>query len=180
MSLYNPKEHHRRSIRLKGYDYSQAGAYFVTIVTQGRVFLFGEILDGEMHLNDAGKMVEKTWLSMPERFPSVALVAFVVMPNHFHGDLIITDVGINRVGINRAGINPAPTLGQMIGAFKSLTTHEYIQGVKTLGWPAFEKRIWQRNYYEHIIRHEADADRIERYIASNPTHWDDDSENPSR
>ena len=73
----------------------------------------------------------------------------------------------------------APTLGQIIGAFKSITTHEYIQGVKILGWHAFENRIWQRNYYEHIIRNEADADRIERYIDSNPARWNDDNENPS-
>ena len=82
----------------------------------------------------------------------------------------------------RAGMNPAPTtvtLGQIIGAFKSITTHEYIQGVKSFGWPAFEKRIWQRDYYEHIIRSEADANRIYLYIESNPTQWADDIENPA-
>ena len=166
-SKYDSNKHHRRSIHLKEYDYSQPGAYFVTIVTQGRLPLFGKIVDGEMRLNEVGRMVEKVWLSMPERFPSVALGAFVVMPNHFHGDLII--IGENSI-----------TLGQIIGAFKSITTHEYILGVKNLGWPAFEKRIWQRNYYEHIIRNEAEADRIEGYIESNPARWNDDAENPSR
>ena len=181
---YDPQKHpfddtqgkRRKSIRLQGYDYSQAGVYFVTIVTQGRTSLFGEIVDGEMRLNEAGKMVEKIWLSIPERFPSVELGAYMVMPNHFHGDLIILESG----AIKGAGMNPAPTrptLGQIIGAFKSITTHEYIQGVKKLGWPAFDKRIWQRNYYEHIIRNMEETDRIERYIESNPKRWADDDEN---
>lgn len=86
---YNPQIHHRRSIRLKGYDYSQNGAYFVTICVQNRKFLFGKIRNGEMILNDAGKMIEKYWREIPKKYPNVILDAFVIMPNHMHGILII-------------------------------------------------------------------------------------------
>ena len=86
---YDPNLHHRRSIRLKGYDYSQAGAYFITIVTQGRLCLFGDVVDGEMHLNNAGKMVRRIWDGMPNRFPSIEMDEFVVMPNHVHGVIVL-------------------------------------------------------------------------------------------
>jgi putative transposase len=214
---FDPQKHHRRSIRLQGYHYSQAGAYYVTIVAQGRTSLFGEIVNEEMILSPAGLMVQTTWQSMPERFPRIDLGAFTVMPNHFHAIVIIntsvdkdaplanvgaglvpapvgSDIHLANVGTGpvsasndtflppttRAGTRPAPTVGQIIGAFKSITTHEYIQGVNCLGWPPFDKRLWQRNYYEHIIRTVDDAQHIEQYIASNPTTWKDDTENPHR
>ncbi|MGC8825313.1 MAG: hypothetical protein ACP5PZ_12105 [Bacteroidales bacterium] len=91
MNQYNPNHHHRRSIRLRGFDYSQQGAYFVTIVTQNRAHLFGNVVDGEMKLNDAGKIIQKCWLEIPEHFPNVVLHAFVIMPNHVHGILFLTD-----------------------------------------------------------------------------------------
>jgi putative transposase len=168
------------------------GAYFVTIVAQGRESFFGKIVDGEMVLNDAGKMVVAIWESMVKRFPNIELGAFVVMPNHFHTIVIINDVIVG------AGLVPAPvggadqkgattrvaptenvvTLGNIIGAFKSITTHEYITGVDEKDWARFYKRLWQRNYYEHIIRNEREMDAIWRYIESNPARWDEDEENP--
>jgi REP element-mobilizing transposase RayT len=162
---FDPKIHHRRSIRLPGYDYSKAGAYFVTIVAQGRESFFGKIVDGTVVLNDAGQMVVAIWESMCERFPNINLGAFVVMPNHFHAIVIIRDVTVGA-GLNtrngyvpapvrnaeregaatRAAPTKSPTLGSVIGAFKSITTHEYIIGVDEKGWPQFNKRLWQRNY----------------------------------
>lgn len=172
-----PKRPQRKSIRLKEYDYSQPGAYFITLVTQGRICRFGEIENGEMILNAAGEMVQEQWLALPKRFPMIELGAFVVMSNHGHGNIIINE-NVNRaVG---AGLVPtrAPTLGDIVGAFKSITTVEYIRGVKKMGWPRFEKRLWQRNYYEHIIRDQKDWERIHLYIEANPSRWNDDHENP--
>ncbi len=245
---FDPERHRRRSMRLKGYDYSQAGAYFVTICTQGRACLFGEVVDGEMRLNDAGRMVVAEWERLPALFPNVVLDAFVVMPNHIHGIVILTDPaddatdGATAIGATISGATtggaatggattggattrvapttagddatpvgaglvpalstmarddatpvgaglvpapstpalstPAPTLGDVIGAFKSRVTVEYTRGVKTLGWTPFDKRLWQRNYYEHIIRNEEALNRIRRYIVENPIRWAFDRENP--
>jgi len=300
---FDPERHRRRSMRLKGYDYSQAGAYFVTICTQGRACLFGEVVDGEMRLNDAGRMVVAEWERLPALFPNVVLDAFVVMPNHIHGIVILTDPaddatdGATAIGATISGATtggaatggattrvapttagddatpvgaglvpalstmarddadpvgadlvpapsvpvpstpaqsvpapsvpapstpaqsvpapsvpapsmpapstpaqsvpapsvpapsmpapstpalstPAPTLGDVIGAFKSRVTVEYIRGVKTFGWTPFDRRLWQRNYHEHIIRNEEALNRIRRYIVENPIRWAFDRENP--
>ena len=199
---FNLERHHRRSIRLKGYDYSQPGAYFVTIGTQDRACLFGDVVDGEMRLNDAGRLVVAEWERIPERFPHIALDAFIVMPNHIHGILVITQhVGAglvpaqdgattrvaptnaqNGVGVTTFGATTrvAPTVGDVVGAFKSRVTVEYIRRVKTSGWPPFRGRLWQRNYYERIIRDEESLNRIREYIASNPLRWHLDRENPLR
>ena len=303
---YDPTRHHRRSIRLKGYDYSQAGAYFITICTQDRACLFGKVVNGEMRLNDAGRMVLAEWNMLPERFPHVVLDAFVVMPNHVHGIVVITNpatddtattaptiVGTGLVPVPNAGtmgavpnagamgaapnagtmgaapnagtmgaapnagtmgaapnagtmgavpnagtmgaapndgmmgavpddgativgtglvpvpddgattrVAPtaativgtdlvpvpddgattrvAPTVGDIVGAFKSRVTVEYIRGVKTSGWPPFRGRLWQRNYYEHIIRNERALNAIRQYIIENPRRWQMDRENEAR
>jgi putative transposase len=194
---------HRKSIRLKGYDYSQAGAYFVTVVCQNRAPLFGEIIDGEMVLNDAGKMVVTEWEAIVGRFPNVELGIYVVMPNHFHAIVMIRDAtsvgaglvpapvtseenipfngmnpGEDRAAIKAAPTGNLPTLGQILGAFKSITTHAYIHGVDEKGWPQFDKRLWQRNYYERIIRNDREMDAIWRYIEANPATWATDEENP--
>lgn len=162
--MFDPEKHHRRSIRLKGYDYAQAGAYFVTIVAQGRQSFFGKITGAEMFPHDAGRMIITVWVSLPERFINIELGAFIVMPNHFHAILYIVGTGFipalhgrdssmaDVADATGATLVVAPTVGQIIGAFKSITTHEYIKGVDGLGWPRFDKRLWQRNYYEHIIR----------------------------
>jgi putative transposase len=226
---YDPTRHHRRSIRLKGYDYSQAGAYFITICTQDRACLFGKVVNGEMQLNDAGRMVLAEWNMLPERFPHVVLDAFVVMPNHVHGIVVITNpapddtatkaptiVGAGLVSApndgpmgaapndgpmgaapndgpmsapndgattrttTRTTTRVAPTVGDIVGAFKSRVTVEYIRGVKTSGWPPFRGRLWQRNYYEHIIRNERALNAIRQYIIENPRRWQMDRENEAR
>ena len=206
---FDPKIHHRRSIRLKGYDYRQAGGYFVTLVTQGREMLFGDVVNGEMILNPAGEMIVRWWLELPNKFPNVNVDIFMPMPNHFHGNIFILDstVGadlrvdpgiINNPAsaeifpVNGGGYvdpplrrpafesRPNAPLSQMIQWFKTMTTNEYIRGVKQLGWKPFNGRVWQRNYYEHIIRNETELDRITRYIESNPARWTDDSENPAQ
>ena len=174
---FDPQKPHRHSIRLKEYDYSQAGAYYVTIDVQNRVCLFGEIVNCEMILNEAGKMVNEQWDALLERFPNIEFDVYQVMPNHFHGIIVVTEnVDTQNVVVQ----NKKPTLGDIIGAFKSITTHEYILGVDNKNWPQFYKRLWQRNYYEHVIRDEADLNRIRDYIQSNPANWDEDEENPNR
>jgi REP element-mobilizing transposase RayT len=153
---YNPN-HRRRSIRLKGYNYSQDGLYFITITIQHNQCLFGEITDGQMSLNAAGEMVSDKWKKLPERFPNIELHEFVVMPNHFHGIFEIV------------GTPVAPTtVGKMMDAFKSITTVEYIRGVQLSDWLPFDGKLWQRNYYEHIIRNERSYQNIAEYIINNP------------
>lgn len=183
---YNPKIHRRRSLRLKGYDYTQVGAYFVTIVTHGRLCLFGEIVGKEMRLNEAGEMVCRFWEVLPQRFPAIEMDMFVVMPNHLHGIVVIKNRATTRVaptnqnldrGVenaptvpNRTTARVAPTeiidggvdasatdrfaLGDVIGAYKSLSAVEYTRGVKKMKWSPFHKRLWQWNYYEHVVRHD--------------------------
>jgi len=164
---FDPEKHHRHSIRLKKYDYSQAGAYFVTIDVQNREHLFGNIANGEMVLNDAGKMIDDQWNALRERFPFVDLDIYQIMPDHFHGIIVI--VGATLV-VALDGGKPS-TLGDIIGAFKSITTNEYIKGVEIQHWQGFSKRLWQRNYYEHVIRDENDLERIRKYIQLNPSNW---------
>lgn len=182
--------HNRRSIRLKGYDYSQQGLYFITICCQNRACLFGDISNGEMVLNDAGKMISTEWLALKKRFPNIELHEYIIMPNHFHGILEI--VGASLVGVHNndcpnvkpndnntngqpQGIVPTrKTVGDMMDAFKSITSVEYIRGVKTRNWKRFNKKLWQRNYWEHIIRNEQSLDRIAAYIIDNPQKWTGD------
>ncbi len=204
---FNPNIHNRKSIRLKGYDYSQTGLYFITICVQNRLCLFGEIIDGEMKLNDAGKMVDHEWMKLPERFKNIHLHEYVVMPNHFHAILEIVgnvvgatlvvaqnDGALNPVTVSCVdtdvitnigqpqGIAPtdvptekSKTIGDIVGAFQSIVTVEYIRGVKTMNWKPFNRKLWQRNYWEHIIRNENDYQRISKYIINNPRNWNNDS-----
>lgn len=179
---YDPHESHRRSIRLRDYDYTQAGAYFVTICTQGRVCLFGAVVDGEMELNDAGRMVGRWWGELMTKFPSVALDDCVVMPNHVHGIVIIVgaDLGVcpDTPVAEAKGAHTGAPLPRIVQWFKTMTTNEYIRGVKQRGWAPFHGRLWQRNYYEHVIRSEDGLDRIRQYILDNPAKWPEDSDNP--
>ena len=175
----------RKSIRLPGYDYSRAGAYFVSICTKEQKCLFGEIVNQEMVLNDAGQMVTNVWHELPQRFSNIELIEYVIMPTHIHGILGI--VGVPLVGTRktmsdspgRADTRPAPTgLGDIIGAFKSITTNEYIRGVKQHWWAPFPGKLWQRNYYEHVVRNEKELTRIREYIINNPAQWNIDKDNP--
>jgi len=196
----------RRSIRLKGYDYSHEGAYFVTWVTQERLCLFGQVVDEVMNLSDAGRRVTDGWESLPGRFQNLDLDSFVIMPNHVHGIIVLSGRETERAidGTGRATTRVAPTvldgfemndrtdkpagaplvgaqasLGDAIGAFKSMTNVEYIRGVRSKGWPTFPGKIWQRNYYEHIVRNEESLSRIRDYITNNPREWLNDENNPS-
>lgn len=193
----NNQKHNRRSIRLKGYDYSQAGAYFVTICTQNRDCLFGEIIEGEMVLNDAGKMVQTIWDQIPPHYPGIGIDAFIAMPNHIHGIVIVGAATGGRPGSGNydsvhgqhghgqhghgqpQGVAPTLSLADVVHRYKTMTTKRYTDGVKKHGWPPFPKRIWQRNYYEHIIRNENDYDRIYEYIQNNPVKWELDSLHPA-
>ena len=184
---HNPDLRYRRSNRLPSFDYTQAGAYFVTIVAQGRASFFGVVSSEEMRLNKAGRMAYRTWESLSARFSSIDINLFVVMPNHLHGIVVIRQqavgaplVGARRsvAGDSRATTRVAPTLGDVIGASKSLTTVEYARGVRSMNWPRFHKRLWQRNYYEHVIRDSESLEGIRQYILDNPGQWSLDPENP--
>ena len=172
---YDPARHHRRSIRLRGYDYSQAGAYFVTVCVQGREPLFGDVVDGEMRLNNAGQMVAQCWHELPAHFPHLELDEFVVMPNHMHGIIIVGAPFMAPYGpgaVNQGAINRAPTgLGEIVRSFKALAARR----IRQAGVTAF---AWQRNYYEHIIRDEEPLNRIREYIVNNPLQWALERENP--
>ena len=158
-------------------------AYFVTIVAQGRASFFGVVSGEEMRLNEAGRMAYRTWESLPLRFSGIDIDLFVVMPNHLHGIVVIREqpVGAPLVGARRSvpSDSKATTLGDVIGAYKSLTTLEYVRGVRTMNWPPFQKRLWQRNYYEHVVRDSESLDGIRQYILDNPTQWSLDPENPN-
>jgi putative transposase len=184
---YNPDKHHRRSIRLRGYDYSRPGAYFITICVQNKESLFGDVLDGEMQLNDAGRMVQTCWGQLPQQFPTLELGAYVVMPNHFHVIATLVEApAVSAKGTlvaarsaSRRGAEGSPTIGDIIGAFKSITTNAYIRGVDRSGWPPFDRRLWQHSYWEHIIRDETECDRIRGYIQTNPARWSVDQLHPA-
>jgi len=177
---YDAERHHRRSIRLTDYDYSQSGGYFVTVVTQGRACLFGEIVNETIKLNEAGHMVERWWFELKHKFPTVETDEFVVMPNHFHGIVVIAVGADLRVGPHaaRPGTHVGVPLPSVVQWFKTMTTNEYICGIKTLRWVPFHGRLWQRNYYEHIIRNEESLPRVRQYITDNPVRWPYDRENP--
>lgn len=180
----DPTRHHRWSIRLQGYDYSQAGAYFVTICAQDRVHLFGAVVDGEMLLNDAGRAVEGCWGDIPAHFPNVELDAFVVMPNHVHGIIVITEgvVGAENV-LCRQGVSSGRAENVPPRQSLSRTLGSVVRGVK-IGvklWFRANMRVstvWQRNFYEHVIRNDKSRDHIREYIANNPARWLFDRENP--
>ena len=123
-----------------------------------------------------GRWSARVWDGMPDRFPFIEMDEFVVMPNHVHGVIIIRQPSTTTGATTRV----APTLGGVVGAFKSLTTVEYGRGVGETDWPRFDKHLWQRNFYERIIRNESELGRVREYIANNPMNWEFDRENPSR
>jgi putative transposase len=225
--MYARERHHRRSIRWAGYDYAQAGAYFVTVCVQERGCLFGDVVESEMRLNDAGCMVRAAWDEMADHYPGVQTDAFVVMPNHVHAIIVLggptagaavgagpcacpnagqsygetaqppagtgqplsqigQPQGVAPTGAGRScgetgqpqGVACTLSLGDVVHRFKTLTTKRYADGVKQHGWPAFTGRLWQRNYYEHVIRDERSLNRIRQYITDNPASWMLDRENP--
>ena len=162
---YDPKIHHRRSIRLQQYDYSQEGYYFVTICTKNHQCYFGKIVDGGIILNDAGTIVQQCWNDLPNHYGNCILDVFLIMPDHVHGIVIID----NAIGVG-AGLKPAPTNGYL----KRHGLFEIIRGFKTFSARKINVSQnlfhfqWQRNYYEHIIRNEKALYKIRQYIRNNP------------
>ena len=195
----------RQSVRLHHYNYSREGSYFITICTQDRECLFGEIVDGEMVLNKFGEIVQQTWIGLPKRFRNMELDHFVIMPNHFHGIVSIVDKGwgtarrvltdshmnsnvgagsprppryntpceTTRMGAETAPLRPN-TLGQTVAYFKYQSTKRINEIRQTPG-----QSLWQRNYYEHVIRSEEDLLETRQYIQDNPIQWALDPENVS-
>jgi REP element-mobilizing transposase RayT len=192
---YDPRKHHRRSIRLKGYDYASPGWYYLTISTYEGEFLFGEIVRDQMHLSEIGAIVEECWNEIPHHFPYASLDVSRVMPNHLHGIIIIGGEARARRGVPvhsppRAAAfgKPVPgSLATMVGLFKQGVTRRVRARHATVraGNAAVRARhgvplhIWHENYYEHVIRNERELDRIREYIRTNPLRWRYDVENPA-
>jgi len=171
---YDPKRRSRRSLRLPGYDYTESGAYFIIVVAHGRECLFGQMVNEAMLRTDAGHVVQAVWDRLPAHYPHVRLDAFVIMPNHVHGVLIL---GSDSVG---AGLKPAPTerrygLPEIVRGFKTFSARRINECRNAPG-----AAVWQRNYYEHVIRNEESLLRIREYIENNPLQWELDRENPAR
>ncbi len=165
----------RRSIRLKGYDYSQPGIYFITICTYHRMHLFGKIHNGEMSLDARGRIAWNEWMITPDLRPNIGLDAFVVMPNHIHG-IIIVGADCIRPHENHPithtpdeSMQSDPTIGAIVRGYKSTVTKQINNFWNTIGHP-----VWQRNYYEHIIRNEYEYQNIANYIRNNPACWNND------
>ena len=156
----------RKALRLEGYNYAQEGAYFLTVCVNHRLCLFGEILADDMRLNPAGDMALYWWGELVNKFPDVELDTAVVMPNHLHGIVVL----------QRGGqADPTGTsVPEAMHWFKTMTTNAYIRGVKQDGWPRFEGQLWQRSYYDRIIRDEAALNEIRQYVVTNPARWADD------
>jgi len=198
---YDSDKHKRRSIRLKDYDYSQAGAYFVTICTRDRACVLGEISDGQVVLTELGEVVADSWRWLGQHYAHVELDQWVIMPNHLHGIILTTDNpygGGSRPGSTTHGVRgplvgavrepplplipvgpqtaPSPALrkplGRLIGSFKTVSTKRMNELLASPGIP-----FWQRNYHEHVIRSEKSLNDIREYIAANPLHWGEDPEN---
>ncbi|MCM0588870.1 MAG: transposase [Gloeotrichia echinulata DVL01] len=180
---YDPQKHHRRSIRLKGYDYTQTGAYFITICTKKRQCLFGNVVQGEMQLNSLGYIAFNCWQTIPDHFPHIELDTFVVMPNHIHGILIITDnpVGLRHcLALNQHSEGNPEKFGKPVGGSISTVIGSYKSIVSkriNIIWQTKGQSIWQRNFYEHIGREQKSIDHIREYIVNNPLCWADDPEN---
>ena len=173
----HPKKPRRRSIRLQGFDYTQQGAFFVTICTENRGCLFGEIVNCGMRLNDAGRVALLVWEDIPVHFPHVELDATVVMPNHLHGVIVIASDPMRATHASPLppnGSGPARcSIGAIVGSYKSAVSKRINLMRGTPGMT-----IWQRNYYEHVIRDEGSLTKIRQYIMDNPERWDEDHENP--
>jgi REP element-mobilizing transposase RayT len=164
---------HRRSLRLREYDYSQPGAYFVTICVRNRECLLGEIAAEKIRLSHYGEIARQCWVDLPNHYAQLALDIFSVMPNHIHGIIMLSDVG--------AGLKPAPTramvtkhaLPEIIRGFKTFSSRR-VNKLRKIS----SKPLWQRSFYEHVIRDDESLRRIREYIATNPLRWDLDRENP--
>lgn len=167
----------RKNLRLRDYDYSSSGFYFITICAKNREHQFGMVVGAgpcagpKMVLNDVGLMVESVWKEIPGHYPGVGIDQFIVMPNHVHGIIrLMSSIGRPR--------GAAPTIGlpDVIHRFKSLTTTRYCHGVTSQHWLPFSGSLWQRSYYERVIRNENELNEIRQYVLNNPTTWEQDPE----
>ena len=165
--MFDPNIHHRRSIRLPHFNYASAGVYFVTICVQDRMPLLGTIAEETMRQNDAGVMAQTAWEELADHYPGVGVDAFAVMPNHVHGLITLSDD--NTLGV-------ALTLSEVVQRWKSWTTTLYRRGVNEQNWQPFPARLWQKNYYERIVRDEKECQTYRDYIQKNPSKWCDDQE----
>jgi putative transposase len=150
----------RRTARLNAFDYASCGAYFVTVCTYERACVLGSIVDQAVVLTEIGSMVDRCWRAIPTHFANIILDTHIVMPNHIHGIILLKAQG-------------APTLGEIVRAFKARATIEARRHTEV------RHPFWQRNYYEHVVRNDQDLNRIRQYIADNPKNWETDYENPS-
>jgi REP element-mobilizing transposase RayT len=150
----------RRSLRLPHYDYSRAGFYFVTVVTRDRGSWFGQIVDAEMQANEAGRMVADVWRAMSSHYIGVGADTFVLMPDHVHGIVTLNSSHDRTL-----------SLPDVVHRFKTMTTAQYIEGVKTRGWPRFRSHLWRRGYYDRVVRSERALQEIRNYIVGNPRRW---------
>ena len=173
---YNPDKHHRRSIRIPDFDYSQTGWYFVTICVLDRKYFFGDVVDGRVKLNEYGNIVNNCWNSIPDHFPNVNLDEYIIMPNHVHGIINIflnDDVGIQNVEslrVNKYQHIIPQSVGSIIRGFKTGVTKWFRNNTDIY-------IVWQKNYYERIIRNENELNKIRKYIVNNSANWETDKEN---
>ena len=183
----------RRSMRLRGYDYSTPGFYFVTICTRNRLCVLGDVANGRMRLSEAGRLAQAEWEGLPLHYPHVQLGVWTIMPNHLHGIVALAEGNVGPDGMDAgggdgrsdadvgAGLKPAPTdvgvmrqtLPEIVRAFKTFSAKCINAFLDTAGAP-----FWQRNYYGHVIRDQAALDRVRQYIMDNPARWDEDPDNP--
>jgi REP element-mobilizing transposase RayT len=188
MTPYDPAQHHRRSIRWRGYDYASAGAYFVTICIHHRLPLLGSIRDAVLVPSPAGRMVTRAWHTLPERWPHFALDTYVIMPNHIHAVVWLhsnhapsspdsadyaTGIGAALPDAPPAGTTPA-SLGRIVQVFKNSTTRAYAVGVRDHGWCRYRDHLWQPGYHDRIVRNLAELGAIREYVRLNPTNWAQD------
>ena len=189
---YNFDIQHRRSIRLRGYDYSHAGAYFVTICSYKRECIFGEIHNSAIMLNEFGQIVLAKWNNIPVHFINAELDLYIIMPNHIHGIIVLNNIDVGAKHFhqkNTSNDNPSQnasplramphgtkpgSLSAIIQNFVSVSTRKMNQFRKTAG-----AKLWQRNFYEHIIRNEKELNALREYIVNNPLNWDSDENNPN-
>ena len=172
-------ESKHRSIRLRGYDYSTPGAYFITACTHNRLLLFGRVVNGKVAADRLGSVVEDCWRKLPDHYENVALDAFILMPNHIHGVIIIGD-GTTNVGAGLQPALPAAVGSRRHGVPESYAHSRHSQPVESMkcvdqtGTP-----VWQRGFYDHVIRGERELDRVRTYIMDNPRRWSEDTDNPA-
>lgn len=158
-----PEHYRRNSLRYPGYDYSQAGAYFLTINTHLNQHLFGSVTEGQLDLSVPGQAVHDAWTSLDGRFPGSMLDAFIVMPNHVHGIVMLGADPNTPIG--------RYTAGDMVNSFKNTVLAAWRKGVREAGWPRYSGHLWHRDYYERIIRNDSELDALREYILANPDRW---------